>query len=52
VPTWALDRALDPTTLGVKEDALACVHMAIAMQKRVDELAHEWRNSGRWLAAP
>jgi adenylate cyclase len=36
----------DPTTLGVKSDALACVHMAIAMQKRVGELAHEWRNSG------
>jgi adenylate cyclase len=36
----------DPTTLGVKEDALACVQMAMAMQKRVDELAHEWRNSG------
>ena len=36
----------DPTTLGVKEDALACVNMAIAMQKRVGELAHEWRNSG------
>ena len=36
----------DPTTLGVKSDALACVHMAIAMQKRVGELAHEWRN--RW----
>ena len=36
----------DPTTLGVKEDALACVQMAIAMQKRVDELAHEWSNSG------
>ena len=36
----------DPTTLGVKEDALACVQMAIAMQKRVSELAHEWRNSG------
>ncbi len=36
----------DPTTLGVKEDALACVQMAIAMQKRVAELAHEWRNSG------
>ena len=36
----------DPTTLGVKEDALACVQMAIAMQKRVGELAHEWRNSG------
>jgi PAS domain S-box-containing protein len=36
----------DPTTLGVKEDSLACVHMAIAMQKRVGELAHEWSNSG------
>jgi PAS domain S-box-containing protein len=36
----------DPTTLGVKEDALACAQMAIAMQERVDELAHEWRNSG------
>jgi PAS domain S-box-containing protein len=36
----------DPTTLGVKEDALACVQMAIAMQMRVAELAHEWRNSG------
>ena len=36
----------DPTTPGVKSDALACVHMAIAMQKRVGELAHEWRNSG------
>ena len=36
----------DPTTLGVKEDALACVSMAMAMQERVGELAHEWRNSG------
>src|SRR3974390_6157 len=36
----------DPTTLGVKEDAFACVQMAIAMQKRVGELAEEWRNSG------
>ena len=36
----------DPATLGVKEDALACVNMAIAMQKRVGELTHEWRNSG------
>ena len=36
----------DPATLGVKEDALACVQMAIAMQKRVGELAHEWRDSG------
>ena len=36
----------DPTTLGVKEDALACVQMAIAMQKRIGELAQEWSNSG------
>jgi len=36
----------DPTSLGVKNDALACVQMAIAMQKRVSELALEWRNSG------
>jgi len=36
----------DPTTLGVKEDALACVQMAIAMQTRVGELAHEWSKSG------
>ena len=36
----------DPSTLGVKEDALACVQMAIAMQKRVGELAHEWRGRG------
>ena len=36
----------DPATLGVKEDALACVQMAIAMQKRVGELAEDWRNSG------
>jgi len=36
----------DPATLGVKEDALACVQMAVAMQKRVAELAHEWRGKG------
>jgi class 3 adenylate cyclase/PAS domain-containing protein len=36
----------DPTTLGVKEDALACVQMAIAMQQRVGELAEELRNGG------
>jgi class 3 adenylate cyclase len=36
----------DPTTLGVKEDALACVQMAIAMQQRVRELATEWKSSG------
>jgi PAS domain S-box-containing protein len=36
----------DPTTLGVKEDALACVQMAVAMQKRVGELVQEWTSSG------
>jgi class 3 adenylate cyclase len=36
----------DPTTLGVKEDALACVQMAIVMQKRVGELAQEWMDGG------
>src|SRR6516164_6982388 len=36
----------DPTSLGVKNDALACVQMAIAMQNRVAELANEWRDSG------
>jgi PAS domain S-box-containing protein len=36
----------DPTTLGVKEDALACVQMAIAMQERVRELSQEWKSSG------
>ncbi len=36
----------DPATRGVKEDALACVQMAIAMQKRVKELAHEWCEDG------
>src|SRR5262245_41680017 len=40
----------DPATLGVQEDALACVQMSIAMQKRVGELAHEWSNSG--IATP
>ena len=36
----------DPTTLGVKQDALGCVQMAIAMQQRVGELAQEWRGIG------
>ena len=40
----------DPATLGVKEDALACVQMALAMQKRVGELAQEWRDGG--IATP
>jgi class 3 adenylate cyclase/HAMP domain-containing protein len=36
----------DPETRGVKEDALACVKMAIAMQQRMEELAAIWRGSG------
>jgi class 3 adenylate cyclase len=36
----------DPETRGVKEDALACVTMAIAMQRRMAELSAIWRNSG------
>jgi class 3 adenylate cyclase len=36
----------DPETLGVNEDALACVKMAIAMRKRMKELESVWKNSG------
>ena len=36
----------DPESRGVKEDALACVKMALAMQKRIGELAEVWRNTG------
>ncbi|WP_372826990.1 adenylate/guanylate cyclase domain-containing protein [Polaromonas sp.] len=36
----------DPQTLGVREDALQCVRMAIAMQKRMDELRLRWRDMG------
>jgi class 3 adenylate cyclase len=36
----------DPESRGVKEDALACVKMAIAMQRRMADLAGYWRNSG------
>jgi class 3 adenylate cyclase len=36
----------DPETRGVKEDALACVKMAIAMQQRMQELGAVWRDSG------
>jgi PAS domain S-box-containing protein len=36
----------DPETRGIKEDALACVKMALAMQKRVAELASDWRDAG------
>ena len=36
----------DPESRGVKEDALACVKMAIAMQRRMSELGGLWRDSG------
>jgi class 3 adenylate cyclase len=36
----------DPETKGVKEDALACVRMAIAMRIRMHKLADAWRESG------
>jgi class 3 adenylate cyclase len=36
----------DPETQGVKGDALACVKMAIAMQRRLRELKGVWRASG------
>jgi hypothetical protein len=38
----------DPETRGVKEDAIACVNMAIAMQTRMRtrELQVEWRDRG------
>jgi PAS domain S-box-containing protein len=36
----------DPETKGVKEDAFACVKMALAMQARIGELADVWRNVG------
>jgi len=36
----------DPETRGVKEDALVCVRMAIAMRRRMHDLADYWRQSG------
>ena len=36
----------DPETRGIKKDALACVNMAIAMQRRMRELQSEWRDAG------
>jgi adenylate cyclase len=36
----------DPETRGVKEDAKACVQMAIAMQRRMRQLEQEWRQRG------
>jgi adenylate cyclase len=36
----------DPHTLGPREDALQCVRMALAMQRRMDELQLRWREMG------
>lgn len=36
----------DPETRGVREDALACVEMAIEMRQRMTELQAHWRSSG------
>ena len=36
----------DPESRGVKEDARACVHMAIVMLKRMRELQAEWQELG------
>jgi adenylate cyclase len=36
----------DPETKGVKEDARACVRMAVAMQRRMRELHSEWLELG------
>jgi class 3 adenylate cyclase/PAS domain-containing protein len=37
----------DPETKGPREDALACVKMAIAMQQRMRDLQAEWRERGQ-----
>lgn len=36
----------DPHTLGVRQDAVQCVRMAIAMQKRMEVLRARWRDMG------
>lgn len=36
----------DPESKGEKEDALACVNMALAMRKCLSDLNTAWRNSG------
>ena len=36
----------DPETRGVREDALACVRMAIAMREKMRELQRLWRDTG------
>lgn len=36
----------DPHTLGPRQDAVQCVRMAVAMQKRMDELQVRWKSMG------
>lgn len=36
----------DPETLGVSEDARACVRMALEMQARLEELSQIWKDRG------
>jgi len=36
----------DPHTLGVREDAVQCVNMAVAMQVRMGQLQARWRQMG------
>jgi class 3 adenylate cyclase len=36
----------DPETMGLEEDAKACLRMAVAMQRRLAELNVKWRSSG------
>jgi PAS domain S-box-containing protein len=36
----------DPDTRGVRQDAVACVRMAIAMQRRMEQLRAEWLDAG------
>src|SRR5439155_16559410 len=36
----------DPETKGIKQDAQNCVSMAVAMQRRMQELQREWRDIG------
>jgi class 3 adenylate cyclase/PAS domain-containing protein len=37
----------DPETRGPKEDAVACVKMAVAMQQRMRDLQAQWRERGQ-----
>jgi class 3 adenylate cyclase len=36
----------DPETKGLEEDARACLEMALAMQRRIEQLNVEWRRRG------